>query len=432
MTRKWQKLLGFLTFVTAILPFVLHYHLVLLVANEGNQEEQFWKQPTSVDAMQASTAAPWTLFYHIYFPPGNEEGYNHAAAIVKEQINMLGTKTASFVTKNGRIPLLYYAIIGEMSRNTTTLMEDLCRVNHLRCIELKHEPEGQEDLTLQALYNFCKAIPSQTVIYLHSKGSFHSEGPKFATQDIWRQRLTEAASHQLCLEGIRNGTCDTCSLLLQPLPGIHYPGNMWAASCEHVKRLLPPNTFAKDMDKVVQVFKKLRDTRQRLNTTFFAQMPHMMGRKRFAAEHWIGSHPNLKHPCDLSAGVTANLSEWLHPEEGSNSRGGRRLSLSSHDFQLGQWPSYPIDFEHWDYFRYGRRGHIVLETPALRLRDYFLLPGQLMKWYQLYQRAPSSESWIWTWFPDGDLWKNKLQTIGSNFWVHDTDDWLPPLVELVV
>lgn len=409
--RGWHKTLGFLTLVTALLPFVLHHRLTQL--GRTTTPDDIWRRSV------AEVTAPWTLFYHVYFPPNNREGYAHTAAIVAEQLDMLGR---SYATQNFS-PVLYYTTVGERLRNQTWMTE-LCRNNRLQCIALPHAQEGQEDLTLQSLYNFCKAMPSQTVLYLHSKGSFHAAGAKFATQDIWRQRLTEAASHQLCLENTVKGTCETCSLLLQPLPGIHYPGNMWAARCAHVRRLWPPNSFAKRMDKVVQKFTILRDTRRRLNTTFFAQMPHMMGRKRFAAEHWVGSHPDLQYPCDLSAQVTANMSEWLHPD------GTQRLS--SDNFRWGQTPSFPIDFEHWDYFRYGKRGHMVLENPALRLRDYFLLPGQLLKWYQLYQKAPPPDSWVWKWFPDSQVWRAKIQELGLIFWEDDTDDWLPPPVELVV
>ena len=412
--KSWfPRTLAVLTATTALLPFFLHF---LLTRNTlANGENDVWTRPIA----EVQQTAPWTLFYHVYFPPNDPDGYNHAARIVQEQLGMVGK---SFATQD-RKPILYYTVIGEKLKSQTW-MNDLCRRNNLDCILLNQMAEGQEDVTLQSLYNFCKAIPSQSVIYLHTKGSFHAGGPKFATQDIWRQRLTEAATHKLCLEAATTGEqCETCSLLLQPLPGIHYPGNMWTARCTHVRRLLPPDSFDKRMDQVVQAFKKLRDTRQRLNTTFFPQMPHMMGRKRFAAEHWIGSHPDLRCPCDLSAHVTANLSEWLHPTSSA---------IGHADFSLGLSPTYPIDYEHWDYFRYGKRGHIVLETPALRLRDYFLLPGQLLKWYQLYHQTPPTDSWVWKWFPDATIWLEKTHSGGGSFWTEDPDDWLPPVIDLVV
>jgi hypothetical protein len=404
-----------LTLLTGLLPyFVLHHRLPVI----SLALEEAWQRPLTEVLQSSQNAAPWTLFYHVYFPPDNDEGYQHAAAIVEEQLTMIGESYATSLAYSP--PVLYYTVIGSPLRNPTW-MDDLCERNRLTCILLQHVTEGQEDVSLQALYNFCRAVPSQSVVYLHSKGSFHASGPKFATQDVWRQRLTQAATHRLCLEATssRNKeTCETCSLLLQPLPGIHYPGNMWTARCTHVRRLLPPTSFAMRMDEVVQAYKVLRD-RGRLNTTFFPQMPHMMGRKRFAAEHWLGSHPALRHPCDLSADVTANLSEWLHSP-----------SLSANDFALSSSPYFPIDNEHWDYFRYGKRGSQVLTTPSLRYRDYFLLPGQLLKWYTLYQVAPPADSWIWMWFPDADLWRRKINDLGVAFWKEDGDDWFPPPVAM--
>ena len=390
---------------------------------------------------------PWTMFYHMYFPPYNEDeskedhaaAYQHAADIAREQLNMVGHSFATTTTTGSTSStsfrqdppptLLYYTVIGEPLHNQTW-MQVLCRDNHLECVPLPYHVVGQEDVTLQALYEYCHAFPSQSVIYLHTKGSFHSAGPKVATQDIWRQRLTEAATHRQCLEAVAlQGRCETCSLLLQPLPGIHYPGNMWTAACSHIIRLLPPQTFDKRMDQVVGDFVRFREASHgRLNTTFFAQMPHMMGRTRFAAEHWLGSHPALRTPCDVSAHVTPNMSQWLHTPS-SIATG----ALSSANFSLGLSPTFPIHDAHWDYFRYGKRGHVVLETPALRLRDYFLLPGQLFKFVHLYQQVPPDDSWIWRWFPDATLWQQRIQQYGLQFWKDETnDDWLPPAVELVV
>lgn len=439
---RLAPLLAILTLVTALLPFVLHQRLLLLTSTSSSKDTRNSSISTSYDwknllANNTAQTPSWTLFYHMYFPPNDAAGYQHAASIVQEQLQMVGTSFAAQrqQQQQQQSTSLYYTVIGDEIRNATW-MQDLCRTNNLQCTQIQHLAEGQEDVTLQALYDYCQYEQRQdgtsnnnlsqvAVIYLHTKGSFHAAGPKFATQDIWRQLLTQAATHQNCLQAVTVGQCETCSLLLQPLPGIHYPGNMWTATCQHIVRLLPPNTFAKRMDKVVHAFTRIRDDRHaRLNTTFFAQMPHMMGRMRFAAEHWLGSHPALQRPCDLSAHVTANLSRWLHPKESNK--------LSAANFTLGFTPTFPIDDAHWDYFRYGKRGHVVLSTPALRLRDYFLLPGQLFKFAHLYGAVPPADSWMWTWFPDANVWQEKIRLYGSKFWEVDSDDWLPVAVELVV
>ena len=60
---------------------------------------------------------------------------------------------------------------------------------------------------------------------------------------------------------------------------------MWLAKCSYVKNLIDPLKFEKAMNKV---------------RTFGRKVPRScVGRWRYAAEHWIHSHPSVK-PCDLS------------------------------------------------------------------------------------------------------------------------------------
>ena len=54
-----------------------------------------------------------------------------------------------------------------------------------------------------------------------------------------------------------------------------------------------------------------------------------------------------------------------------------------------------------------------------RSREFFLLPGVLLKWYYLYNDTgrdhevlPAFDSWIWTYFPDGSYWREAVQRHG--------------------
>jgi hypothetical protein len=43
-----------------------------------------------------------------------------------------------------------------------------------------------------------------------------------------------------------------------------------------------------------------------------------------------------------------------------------------------------------------------------------LLPGNLIKWFSIYNKAPPADSWAWRVFPDGAMWKRAVAEHGSN------------------
>jgi hypothetical protein len=49
-----------------------------------------------------------------------------------------------------------------------------------------------------------------------------------------------------------------------------------------------------------------------------------------------------------------------------------------------------------------------------RMREYFLLPGNIFKWWNLYDIVPADDSWVWKWYPDGDEWRNGSTLYGRN------------------
>jgi hypothetical protein len=60
------------------------------------------------------------------------------------------------------------------------------------------------------------------------------------------------------------------------------------------------------------------------------------------------------------------------------------------------------------------------ESTADRLREYYLLPGHLIKWYSMYGKVPRADSWVWKWFPDGDLWWRAVEQYGAGAVEHVT------------
>ena len=96
---------------------------------------------------------------------------------------------------------------------------------------LQHDDEGDESQTLGLLCQHCVENPSDTVVYLHSKGSFHAK-----EENNRLRRLSEECAHV-------PDQCNICSSRFSPLPYPHTSGNMWVAKCVYVRKLINPNEF---------------------------------------------------------------------------------------------------------------------------------------------------------------------------------------------
>lgn len=143
---------------------------------------------------------------------------------------------------------------------------------------LGHYKEATEMVTLKSLWEYCQRHPLDKVVYLHSKGSF-SDTPG---NERLRRFLTFGALSKEC-SNLPN-TCNVCSSRFSPLPHPHTSGNMWLARCDYVQHLIDPSVFENKME----AFRTTEDTGEQ----------SCDGRLRYAAEHWIHSHPDVK-PCDL-------------------------------------------------------------------------------------------------------------------------------------
>ena len=141
-----------------------------------------------------------------------------------------------------------------------------------------HFGTGNEMLTLHMLHDYCRQHRDKNVIYLHSKGSYHP-GP---VNRRFRDFATYGALSEECANLPRE--CNVCASRMSPVPHPHLPGNMWSARCEYVAKLMDPLEF----ETVMQKFK-------------LEKFPsYCTGAQRWAAEHWILSHPAAV-PCDLYA-----------------------------------------------------------------------------------------------------------------------------------
>ena len=92
---------------------------------------------------------------------------------------------------------------------------------------------------------------------------------------------------------------------MSPLPFAHLPGNMWAARCSYISKLIEPKLFESAMEVVLEERNDEPDTCPPPG----GLADNCYGVGRFSNEHWILSHPEAQ-PCDLDS---SSKYEWGEP-----------------------------------------------------------------------------------------------------------------------
>jgi hypothetical protein len=123
------------------------------------------------------------------------------------------------------------------------------------------------------------------------------------------------------------------------------------------------------------------------------------GLARYASEAWISSHPDIV-PCDLS--VPANMGGW-------KIRGGRNSTIQIDWAMFSRRPLTTSNFAEFPINRFNR----IEKEPNERAADFFLLPGLIFRWQGLYNKTPATTSWVWDFFPDGEMWQHAVTEHGD-------------------
>merc|ERR1719195_437933 len=160
-------------------------------------------------------------------------------------------------------------------------------LNCSKCYRGPHYNQGWEYHTHYELFKYCQRNPAEQVAYIHTKGSYN---PRSNPGGRLRRFVMKGVTSKECYN--TTGKCNVCASRFSPSPHPHIPGNMWSAKCSYIQKLANPMWFQQNMSLVYA-------------------MPHRphpqdwaIGANRFAAEHWVGSHPQLE-PCDVYAGAPA-------------------------------------------------------------------------------------------------------------------------------
>jgi hypothetical protein len=210
-----------------------------------------------------------TVFYNLFVNPNADHSETmRVQDIVKEQM--------SYLIPDIHYPVYVHSIGKELPIPNTEL--------------LAHHATGGESVTLHSMWQYCQKHKGKKVVYMHSKGSFHSH----ERNELLRRFLTRSALSRQCAhkDEIGSLSCNVCSGRFSPFPHPHCSGNMFLADCDYVAKLINPLDFENRMNDIPRVkeFLALPPEKQ-MDSSF-------MGIGRYSYEHWIHSAPFVK-PCDL-------------------------------------------------------------------------------------------------------------------------------------
>jgi hypothetical protein len=345
------------------------------------------------------------IFYHVSLSVAE------AQDVVAQQMEIAANSHAAGSSSggdSGPVPL-YYTVTGGTAENLPRFVERICEKYDSVACHLMHSFERDwKGETLQQLHRYCQSYPSHRVVYLTNRGP--RQLGRDATNVI--RSMTAAVTSDMCLGGAVQAetTCNVCGLAFYTQPAPHFPGNMFAASCDYVNQLLAPNQFEERMRDVIGEA-LLAKVRTILTSNLFPDSPETMGLDEHAVDHWIGSHPTIR-PCDVAPAKRRGWFSWL--TAGDSSTDDLWQTANSLDlldaFQLSMAPhrvGAPFGFN----ATLERR---IQSDEGLRRREYYYLAGLLFKWYALYEAAPPADSWVWSWFPEGSAWRRGVENHGAN------------------
>ena len=318
------------------------FNIDMSISRDRDDDTQTSNDTKLIDKEGRATTV--SVFYNVY---ASNETINNAKKIVIEQMSHVRPEYRVFVRSIG-VPFQVY--------NATLI---------------QHDDTGWEKETLKLLWEHCRASAAavspnnkksnETVVYIHSKGSFHSNGKN----DLLRRWITQAALSEDCAN--MPPFCNVCSFRMSPLPHPHTPGNMWSAKCDYVNKLMNPVDFEEKMNEYYHV--------RNLKKEGFADFG--IGAGRYAAEHWVYSHPTAA-ACDLST------SDFVFSYYG--------LPQRNHDMKLMRAP------------RYERDAYVVNSREPFWLKQfhgkkrYFQVDARLDEYKFLYNETPPQTWFGWSFY----------------------------------
>ena len=406
--QKWKQLVGEFG-VNAVEEMAKQSSPGNRSAFVQNNDENFGYNFERDEGILADSKEPIVVFYHIAFPEGRTK---EAIFALKSQFDVLAMGQYDIVTRlydKKRPVIIYYTIAGGSPSNIE-YVSSLCKAKspQITCRKLNDfESINAKGETLHQLHDFCRAKPLYKVTYVTNQLPMQHGMNKTEPYSIQKMRAyTTATTSKMCLKS-RDNVCNVCGVEFYPLPFQHFAGNMFTASCDYVKDLMPPKEFEAAMNDITEDV-LIKHLERAYTTELTPFTPQVLGLDHYSIEHWIGSHPDFK-PCDVAPVVKT----WFPLISGRSYVPNDYSSSRVYDFMFGSAPrrstSPPTkySFSEWKEWRLNRRNEFVF-------REYYYMAGNLYKWYKLYNKAPPANSWVWQWFPGGDTWRRGVLQYGSS------------------
>ncbi|KAG7373323.1 hypothetical protein IV203_034047 [Nitzschia inconspicua] len=365
----------------------------LMTANKVGTEDISLSSPLfSSDISESfSTSPPWAFFYNVYMPSNQGKVKINAALvnhILDEQLHQVGTSYAA--TYGNTSMTLYYNTIGHPI-NHSSFQEKCHKWNpRMKCIHMKHYDQAFEEKTLASVHQYCQEQPHHRVGYIHNKGSFNSRNSR---NHWWRRHMTMAVTDRDCMHPPDN-SCDICGLNFYALPFIHFSGNFFTARCSYINKLLPIEEFRDRMSVLANQTKEYEQQGRFLFHTF-PRRDTYLGLDRYASEAWPGSHPSVV-ACDLSTERKVDFWKKSQPDA----------------FHYWNFSLAPRSTDPSGKFLHVRR--TLRNKSTYLMREYWLLAGNIFKWIHLYDTVPHKTSWVWNFFPNGEVWRNGYTLFGND------------------
>jgi len=139
------------------------------------------------------------------------------------------------------VEFIYICFIGE--KNIPLNNTDISAYNNkqnIYLIKLSNNLQDFELPTLNYLYNFCSYNINYNILYIHTKNV--GKEINFCIEEQIEYMLYFLINKwQICIEQLSN--YHACGVDLRIEPVLHYSGNFWWASSDHIASLPPPADF---------------------------------------------------------------------------------------------------------------------------------------------------------------------------------------------